>query len=90
MEPDQPTKKKQPKKIPNIIENDILLTADDDKANAFGRKLEKTFNDTIDHEQPFDNNHKIYIEEYVKTYMVKCSDLSIRTYNSWRAEFCNK
>ena len=31
-----------PNKIPDIIENEVLLTTKEDKAKAFGRKLVKT------------------------------------------------
>ena len=37
--------KKQQYQIPTLVENKLRLETDDDKANAFGKKLELTFND---------------------------------------------
>ena len=56
--------KKQQNKIPIIVENEIRLETDDDKANAFGRKLELTFSDQL-----CNTDHKSYVEEYVAKFM---------------------
>ena len=39
--------KKQPNQIPAILDRDSLLVDDDDKVEAFGRKLESTFNENL-------------------------------------------
>ena len=61
--------KKQPNKIPTIVENERRLETDDDKANAFGRKLELTFSDLPDSDQLCNTGHKSYVEDYVAKFM---------------------
>ena len=53
--------KKQQNKIPSILDNETWLETEEAKANAFGKKLELTFNDynepdqlcTVDHYKTF-------------------------------------
>ena len=68
--------KKQPKSIPNINHNGIILTNNIDKANAFGEKLSKTFNTSEDTDD-FNENHKQFVNKAVTDYLNKniCSSL---------------
>ena len=60
--------KKQQNKIPSILDNETWLETEEAKANAFGKKLELTFNDYTEPDQLFNADHYKYVDKYVETF----------------------
>lgn len=61
--------KKQPKNIPDIKHNGVILSTDSEKANAFANKLFTTFNS--DDDPVFNELQKRFVDSTVKEYFHK-------------------
>ena len=71
---------KTQKDIPTLIVNDIKLVSDEQKAEAFGRKLETTFNTQADDSIYFNQVHDKFINNFFeeKLYLHSQNDKSTR------------